>query len=293
MFIRYTREGWEKGIVTALLWEQPPGPSGGVGIIHPYQIRLDNGGYVFSPVDSEYFIASQSSSLTQAQYRTTIQAAQLSDTGQFEELVCLQSQLIEIVHVMLRESPTRAQSIFNQLFHALKALHRNEQALSLAQDHLQSARRLGIFYAQTATLSLMSEIHMDAKQYDEGIRVLEECRRIELDVGPIVCGEMIIDCFRLADMYMCRGLSAEDVAKATEYFELFLSRAQDASVDGRFDGHALEMSKRSQMRAMVYLFRLCAAAGYASKAQEWRHRAIELSTRGPSLTNLLHSLLGQ
>ena len=34
------------------------------------------------------------------------------------------------------------------------------------------------------------------------LRVLEECRRIELDVGPIVCGEMIIDCFRLADMYM-------------------------------------------------------------------------------------------
>ena len=25
VFIRYTREGWEKGIVTALLWEQPPG----------------------------------------------------------------------------------------------------------------------------------------------------------------------------------------------------------------------------------------------------------------------------
>jgi hypothetical protein len=42
---------------------------------------------------------------------------------------------------------------------------------------------------------------MQAKRFEDGISVLEEYRRIEGQVGTLVCGEMIPDLFRQGVCY--------------------------------------------------------------------------------------------
>ena len=46
-----------------------------------------------------------------------------------------------------------------------------------------------------------TQVYMQAKRFEDGISVLEEYRRIEGQVGTLVCGEMIPDLFRQGVCY--------------------------------------------------------------------------------------------
>ena len=126
----------------------------------------------------------------------------------------------------------RAQYVFMLLCEALAILNRHDEALKLAQAHLKNARRLADFSAQTATLSLMSQTYRRMEQYSEAISALEECQRIELEVGPLVCGgEMLIDLFLLGRLYLSRAQS-HDLAKAKACWETFVSRVDKGIISG-------------------------------------------------------------